>query len=234
MVVQRIGSGQTAAPKPAKNLGCVLVTIDDLDALMHLLSRNSTSPTLPVVEFAGGSFDEAADIRLLSDAELRQLTIKTDLVEVVLAEVEARAIGDEEESLRVCTEWAQSRRTKISRLRSLDRWEKALSISMFLTLLAGAAGSLLSAIFKIKLPGEPDPSFFTTWPGAAFFPALLLGFIIALMTPATSGVIIKPVTLARYREDQTVGNRHWQTATISLSAVVVALTGWILTLLIKK
>jgi hypothetical protein len=64
MAIHRVGPTQDPVRTP---LGGVLVTIDDLEALMSLLSAqvpekpDSSSPHLVKVEFDGGYFTKAAD-----------------------------------------------------------------------------------------------------------------------------------------------------------------------------
>ena len=75
MAITRVGLTPNGVPH-SKHLGRVLVTIDDLQALMELLSDrqvNSTGAPLSGVQFQGGTFTDPEDLRRLSDEEARSL-----------------------------------------------------------------------------------------------------------------------------------------------------------------
>ena len=74
MTVRRVGPAQEEAPPHRTNLGRVLVTIDDLKALLDFLTRDAEDNADPMhVEFDGGDFTEPEELSTLSDVETRRL-----------------------------------------------------------------------------------------------------------------------------------------------------------------
>ena len=110
MAVRRLGP-TPSEPKPHRaRLGRVRVTIDDLGALIELLSSLTSSPRSHIeLAFDGGEFDDENDLRSLSDVELRSLRIKADGVEVILNDHDAVAIGRYEFAEAVLRSWARAR-----------------------------------------------------------------------------------------------------------------------------
>jgi hypothetical protein len=82
VIVRPVGHAPREAAPHRKDLGRVLVTIDDLAALMPLLKQDA--PDLEV-EFDDGYFTEAEELRTLSDMEMKSFRLKTPKVQVVLS-----------------------------------------------------------------------------------------------------------------------------------------------------
>jgi hypothetical protein len=149
MSIHRIGP--TAEPY-IQDLGRVLVTLDDLKALMDLLS--ATVPEEPElhVAFNGGYFTDAEDLRRLSDNEIRSLRISTSQLQVILDPVQCYAVGDEITAKNVYRLWARSRQLLPSRW-SDDKHAKidrVLMIAGFIT--AGILATLVWNGFGITSP----------------------------------------------------------------------------------
>ncbi len=110
VTVRRVGPPQETAPLHRTELGRVLVTIDDLAALMTLLTDDT--PELRI-EFDGGYFTEAEELRTLSDIEVRSLRLQTPEVQVALNSSDAFAVGERQEAEDVYRLWARARQTQL-------------------------------------------------------------------------------------------------------------------------
>ena len=110
VTVRRVGPPQETAPLHRTELGRVLVTIDDLAALMTLLTDDT--PGLHI-EFDGGYFTEAEELRTLSDIEVRSLRLRTPEVQVALNSSDAFAVGERQEAEDVYRLWARARKTQV-------------------------------------------------------------------------------------------------------------------------
>ena len=79
--VRRVGPN----PQPfRRNLGYLLITVDDLRELMDLLRTKLSDPTELRVEFEGGTFADPSDLKNLNDEEAASLAIKTPNLQVIL------------------------------------------------------------------------------------------------------------------------------------------------------
>lgn len=151
MTVHRVGPAQETAPHRT-NLGRVLVTIDDLKALVEFLTRDREGMAAKIhVEFDGGYFTEAEELRTLSDIEMKSLRLKTQRVEVVLSPSDAFAVGDRQEADDVYRVWARARQTTLTPL----RWWTYLVV-MGLIIAALLATSLVTFIVGSNLSSD-DP-----------------------------------------------------------------------------
>jgi hypothetical protein len=119
VTIHRVGPAPDSTPH-RKNLGRVLVTIDDLDALIGLLRQSDPSNDL-TVQFEGGYFTDPEDMRRLSDQELKKLRINVNSVQVFLDSTQAIAIGHEETCDNIYRLWARPRATKEGYSRAPER-----------------------------------------------------------------------------------------------------------------
>lgn len=180
MAIYRVGppEGPTTT-----ELGGVLVTIDDLDALISLVleleSRYGGTNTLCRVEFDGGYFTDAEDLRRLSDQEIQSLRIKTDSVQIVLNKKRAAAIASEECGQEVYRLWARTRRNK--------RYPKSHKMLFEDTFLIS-----ITTIFVLALLGFP-PSF-ATWLGTDNIP-------ITTSVPASIVAVLAVAAISRFTKE---------------------------------
>lgn len=216
-------------------LGHLVVTIDDLRALLQLLTADGPTKanSAPItVDFGGGYFDDPEDLRELSDRELHSLKILTSDVEVQLSSEAAVAIGQADVCCAIDNKWARQRQTTDLPSTVGRRFvRKSTSATVVLSLLI-----LAICIFGI-------PAFdLLTWHPEVLSPILtavaavvIIGnliFVSKTRWPPTSYAIIDPVTLEERRKERVAKNRHLQTAVIALAGVVVALIAVIVTILV--
>lgn len=215
MAIHRVGPAPGTQPHE-KSLGRLLVTIDDLDALMNLL-RQHHGPTV-AVNFEGGYFDQSEDLRRLSDEELETLRISADGITLFLEPTQAIAFSEQRESLeRLYTLWARSRQTRKEQPR-LYRLSRLYPIGTGIT---GAMLSLL--VFRLlQLAAEPtgQPSL---WFGAALV-AVPVVYAIALYRRACRNyatyAVIKPLSAHEYR--QVNATNKWPRWTVIVAIAAIA------------
>lgn len=248
MTVSRRG---LAAPDKEESarvlLGRVAVTIDDLQALMDLLQEEHiTSGSALIVEFEGGHFDNADDLRKISDIELRNLTIKSSRLEVRLSSDVAVAIGDANLCESVRRRWARHRVTRIrpEGIDSSKHLQVAVSLASMVRLLVAlfVLGIVLGVYFGVE--GSPAgeqveaPAADTDWVSMAV--GVLLGIVAILVgvawmryfyRPPNYAVII-PVTLEEFRREQASDAKHWQNVAIALGALLIAAIGVLVSVLL--
>ena len=115
VTIHRVGKRPQAAPPARLGLGCIEVTTDDLEALLQLLQgeRFVGADGHPArgkadrVEFDGGYFTEADDLRKMADDEIQRLAVSSASVRVVLGPRQAEAIGDTDAAAEVQRQWAR-------------------------------------------------------------------------------------------------------------------------------
>lgn len=243
MAVHRRGT-TADSPQPRVSLGRVLVTIDDLRALVDLLEECSNQKEAPVIEFEGGTIDDPAEMRRLSDDELSVITVKNSDIEIILATNEAACYGSKSTADTVYKSWARARPSKITpkAARPYNRvgsWAR-LNLLVFPLLLVVMIASLVS----MALDSEPDGIsriFFEIFgrPGAIIIASLLIVSVaisaIRKMVQAPADFAeIQPVTLEEYRKDDTARYRQIVTWLIATSAVAVSLLGVVLGLIFAR
>jgi hypothetical protein len=222
VTIHRVGP----SPEPYRvELGKLLVTIDDLEALMtHLRERK---PDDFQVEFDGGYLTDAADLEHLSDMELQSLRVKNSEVQVVLSPTDASAIGDFVACQEVYRVWARSRQTELkpASLRTFTAW------AIFAEALAFAVFVLYSSIgIYLSFRRDVGPL------GLLFIGgAIVLGLIsmplvyyiyVTFGSRRKTYAIIEPATLADYRQrasTQTYPRRSWIVAILSTIIAVAAI-----------
>jgi hypothetical protein len=199
----------------------VLVTVDDLKALMEFLTRDDTPGAAQLcVEFDGGSFTEAEELRTLSDMEMNSLRLKTQRVEVVLNPSSAFAVGEREEAEAVYRTWARARQTP------LRRPPAYALLSFFIPLVMTVVSSTLLMLDKT----------FLSYPLAGFltFTCVYLGFSIRRGHAKRNMfyAVIVPLSLDEYRQSrssQMYPRRSWIVAIVSavVAAAAVAVAIWV-------
>ena len=227
-----------AGPTPesevhTRDLGPVLVTIDDLEALIDFLKERDSNLRQPLeVQFNGGFLDDPQDLRRLSDEELNNLRINAPSIQVLLDRRQAKAIGEEVAAEEVYRVWARARRTR--HLPPLSKRERILH--GILCLGWGAFGLLfiLSGIGNLFLmpTGESVPV------GAG---AIMVTLGVSALTYSVgrwrypiglkpSFALIVPLTLDEYRTNQ--ANNYYPrrayvvavvSAAVAVGSIVVAI-----------
>lgn len=209
-------------------LGQVLVTIDDLDALIALICENSSDESdAPAMKFAGGTFTNPADLRVLAEDEYEDIEIVNSKIEVNLNSYFATAAGEPRLASLIQTAWARKRRTtKLPRHRQRAAWIERLAIAT-----AGVIAVALTAAMAVV---------WVAWSHWAWtVPTLTAAAILARVWAKERGrrwdsyAIIVPLSLDEYRKLASEQNRHLKSWIVALSAVVVTLIGVTVTLLVN-
>ena len=215
VTVYRVGPPPEQAPPHRVELGIVLVTIDDLNALLEVLNKGSSDKASETrIEFDGGYFTEPEDLRTLSDMEIRSLRLKTENIEIVLNPTDAFAVGDRQEAENVHRLWARARQIPLK----MD--QKALLFAMapvfaLLGLIASSFWLVWSVMHGYVINGP-----FLTLIAAA----MGLYFLTSRnrKDPYPCAVIV-PLSLAEHRQSQSnqmYPRRGWIVAVV---AVIVAM-----------
>jgi hypothetical protein len=234
MAVTRRGEQRASDRVDTQALGRVLVTIDDLESLIDLLGnlrekidRGPDADFSAVsdlkLEFDGGSFENAEDLRKLSDEELKRITVKTSKIEVILSPSEAFAIGDPVMAKKIYNQWARARQVKIRPEKRA--WQIILVAGIFLSVGVAAAWA--------SIAGGSAPVVSRIVIGALGIFSCVGSVLIFNAMPEPFAVV-RPVTLDEFRRERAVNNRHWIMATIALGSLCVALAGVLVAVLVRK
>ncbi|MCM3846828.1 hypothetical protein ND486_11570 [Pseudonocardia sp. DR1-2] len=146
MAIHRVGQ-PTDRPTPSAELGRVLVTIDDLEALFKLLSNHGTTEVR--ARFNGGHFTNPHDLRSLSDGELSYLSVETPAAQVQLRSNRASVVSPYDEIRGMVQHWASTRQTKDSprkgdgKVSRRQRKETITACTFFLSSMALTSVSLI-------------------------------------------------------------------------------------------
>lgn len=213
MTIHRVGPNPDTEPHRQK-LGRVLVTIDDLDALITLVTQHAASPGHVRVSFNGGHLTDAADIRHLTDDELRTLKIATDRVEINLDRESATAVGERSISQEINTAWARTRQTTVDFRAPRKIWLPLVSC------LLGVAGFVMAVL-------DEKSRAVTIVMGVL----VCILFVLAAYLIVTGwrraktgpGAIIKPMTMAEWRQLQVANQNPGRANVIASIAVIVAI-----------
>lgn len=233
-VTRRGGRPAQGSGHSKRTLGRVLVTIDDLDALLALLA-DVEKPFGPsggnfshkiTIEFIGGSIDDPQDLKKLSDQELETLIVKSPHCEIVLTRGRAVAVGASPAVSAVYERWAKSRQCRIRPGRR-PKLDVGLVLVGMLSLTVGVA----SGVAWLHTDRFPAWASWSMISGAAFAGISSLYLLFSL---PSSFAAVRATTLEQYRQDRATSSRHLITVTIALASVVVALTGIIAGVLFKK
>jgi hypothetical protein len=225
VAVHKRGLDPAKLARPIKPLGRVLVTIDDLAALVDLVgSRDGKS--LPVsIEFPGGSIDKPEDLRALSNTEMESISVKTSEVEIILSVDSAEGIGDPDVVELVYTRWARTRQLK-KEFRPREGPVILALVCLILILVISVW------IERAALPVNIPPP--TVLVIGFTFGALALFTIVVRRLYAARFARIYPGTLDEYRKDESSGKRQVVTWLIAILAVAISAIGVLLGILIKK
>ena len=195
MTVRRVGPPQETAPLHRTELGRVLVTIDDLAALMTLLTDDT--PELHI-EFDGGNFTEAEELRTLSDIGVRSLRLQTPKVQVFLNSSDAFAVGERQEAEDVYRLWARARKTQ---LRSLP-----IPLSAYILTLMSTVFMLSLAVLIFAGVDEASPMAAKGYTLAGVVGAWsLVGSVsiwYAAFARGSSYAVVIPLSLDEYRQNR--------------------------------
>jgi hypothetical protein len=216
-----------------RNLGRVIVTIDDLAALIAVLAENRNEIDQIRVRFEGGYFTEPEDMRRLSDDELKSLRLATDQVEIILQRSEAVAVGKGEATENIYRSWARARQLR----------ERGLSkgwIAAFLAFVLTFSSYMAAVFFGTRTTSNLSGSLY-------FEPLLLiitLGLFITValsrwvyeLTEArrTRWATIVPLTLQEYRQMQTTDDYPRKAWIISIVALIVGIAVGLIPVFLDK
>ncbi|WP_308820067.1 hypothetical protein [Pseudonocardia alni] len=187
----------------------MLVTIDDLEALMQIVKKFETPDTPLQLRFSGGFFTESNDMRSLSDTEISSLTVTAGTVTVDLSEYAASVASEDDDHREAVAAWARDRRTKIRPLRMAYSKRMAWDIAIPVGL------AILGAALLWGLRPEGTPVLFS-W---VFFAAFAVFGIVSPFTTVRSRLrfeeglswaIIEPRTMAEFRDRQNTDYRPRQ------------------------
>jgi hypothetical protein len=224
-------------------LGHLVVTIDDLGALLDLLATADHSGSKAEVVFLGGTFDDPEDLRRLNDFELDSIIVRNQNITVTLGIREATASGDARLCGIIYNSWALPRSAKVrpkfsTMKRNLDTFEELRSL--WLRLIAAIIPTLaLLIIFRWNphfLSDEETPQ----W--AIFIAAIAIAFcwpIGALLLwlrdlPLPySFAIISPISLEEARARKNDRNHYLLSTTVGLAGVVVAMVAILVSVLLS-
>ncbi|MBB5154957.1 hypothetical protein [Saccharopolyspora phatthalungensis] len=210
-----------------RNLGHVLVTIDDLEALLAV-TRSLDPENQATLAFDGGSFSEAEDLRSLSDDELRSVWItgRSGFM-VTLNANQARVRGSKRERDAVY-KWARARRTRLRSNSPADRLLSGLRIFVSLTFLV----TLVSGTIGLLQKGETPAFLVVTYILTSSITCVVMWTLHFIF--GSSGAVLRAQSLEQYREDERSSQRHRQVGAISVAGVVVTLVIGVLGLILKK
>lgn len=226
VTVRRVGSAPEEAGHHHINLGRVLVTIDDLAALMTLV-KGPDEPQLQI-KFDNGYFTEAEELRTLTDMEMRSLRLKTSKVEVTLSPSLALAIGEQQAVEDVYQFWAEKRRTLL-RPRPIQLFD-AIAYHSALMGLTGLLG-LSIIISQFNKPVSTAREYIII--GVASLFSILASVFMwrDLRANKSSYAIIIPLSRDEHRQlsaNQKYPRRSWIVAIFSavIAAVAVGVAIW--------
>ena len=254
MAVHRRGLPPQQTEPTRVDLGRLLVSIDDLNALMDVLKAESQESDQIEIEFDGGSIDVPEDLRSLSDAELERLTIKAVDVEVLLSSDRAVAIGDENLCSAVYKLWARARRTRAAPEMRTRRDSGYSPIRSFLAIevlvLFATVVTVIGNYFDTSVPsGEVTRDLHrdlisttlnlvmgATVAGLIIFAArwLYKMYLQPTISLPPSFAIIKPLSNDELRKEVATASRYRLTTAITITGVVVATATAIVTKLVFK
>lgn len=219
------------------SLGRVSVTIDDLDALLEILTTGHPArPQRPRVEFVGGSFDSPEDLRKLNSAEMSSLRIVAKHVEVILTESAALAIGQQDHVDEVYSSWAGVRQTKRRRQFVSKGYEY---LTQFLSVLLMAAAVNFSAIALTGSLRNMDVSMIDKRSPAANLLFAIASATISWAAQSNIGAgrnyaIITPQNNEEARKEtkaELLARRAWW---VAVASATIAAFGTLINFLIKK
>jgi hypothetical protein len=221
--------GDQDQPSGFESLGKVLVTIDDLEALVAVIRQHSPDGAgEPQLKFFGGTFTDPSDLRTLTDREMEQIEIVNPKIEVSLASYGAYATGDADLTKIVDNTWARSRQTPdLPKSRYRDARNEQLVTAAALAI-AVLAVPILALIWKDSLRWARG------LPSLAIIVALGRVYLRKRQRRWDTYAVIIPTTLDDYRKEQTIGKRQLVTWLIATSAVAVTLLGILVGVLIKR
>lgn len=226
-----------------RSLGRISVTIDDLDALLEIIRTlgirkpiGHARPQRPRVEFDGGSFDAAEELRKLSDEEMSSLRILTNDVQVLLNRSIAIAIGAHDHVDEIYNSWARKRQTT----RRPQMWP--MRIHGLLLALSSLFAFVAAAFAAVAVYTVVTDASVAMWHARS--PVVNLLFSVActimawlLMSNLGAGdsyAIIEPSNHEEARKElraERVARRAWR---VSVASATIAALGVLFSMLIRK
>jgi hypothetical protein len=229
MAIYRIGPPTPDVEPTRRHLGRVLVTIDDLNALITIMRSEAVDPDSVQVQFNGGYATEAGDISHLSNDEIVSLKIHSDNAEVNLEPTQATAVGTDLIVAKIDNMWARTRQTEIEPDRNY----------VISSIVSGVAGMLLLGAIPLALliTGLEGG---LTYGALIFIPVctiLAIGFAVITMKNVQHarklpGALIKAMTITEFRQLQNVNQYPrltWIWAVIATFIAAVAVVVAVIT-----
>lgn len=218
----------TAGKTHVRPLGRLLVTVDDLDALLALMTPSARKAAKPRVEFVGGSFDSGSDLQKLSDNEMLSLRVLNKDVQVVLNNTAALAVGTEQSVDDIDRLWARSRQTKrssnaLQRQRSTPHFW--LSVVIMISAINFSAISLLGSITGIQTPLFSNISPIANLMLGLLCAILGLALSIYLRAGPSTYAIVTPLSHAEIRNhnrEELFPRRAWIVSIISVTVAAIS------------
>ncbi|MEU3624852.1 hypothetical protein [Amycolatopsis coloradensis] len=242
MTVYRRGIPVGSEDKKAVRLGLgrILVTIDDLEALLDHIREDEDTP---FVEFIGGEFSSPEDLRRLKPDERRKLHIKTSRLEVTLSGDMASVFGQREACNSLVSGWAARRTT-----REFPPWKesKARRDKTYYKIMAfiGQVMSFMILTGILAITGVLDGTgvtlaeCFLVSPLVAIiaFPLMISNWWkskVLQLAPYMYCVIV-PTTLEEYYRDRQEHRRHRNIIVVSTVGSVIAAAGVVVAIIALK
>ncbi|WP_141980715.1 hypothetical protein [Saccharothrix saharensis] len=225
MTVHRPQLSDRQETSTRKYLGRVSVTIDDLDALVKMLSHDNESKV--TIEFSGGHIDEAADMKILNDAELSEIRVKATSVEVVLSSYQAVAIGREDICEAINNQWARMRKTSEKpRLRTHygEKSSQVFSLLMLATVTLSLGATILQSA-GLRVPdiiGWGNAPLSVKWPLSIAFVLTAIFMVRSEFRAPWTYAVIKPWTLEDERSEGPANQRNKIAIAVATTSIVVA------------
>jgi len=173
------------------------------------------------IEFDGGNFTEAEELRTLSDIEVRSLRLQTPEVQVVLNSSDAFAVGERQEAEDVYRLWARARKTQLRPL--------PIPLSDYIVILTPM---VLMLSFVLLILSQVDKASFMAANGHIFAGAVgALGLVVsvslwyAVLARRSSYAVVIPLSIDEYRQNrlnQTYPRRIWIVAIVSAIITVIS------------
>jgi len=174
------------------------------------------------IEFDGGYFTEAEELRTLSDIEVRSLRLRTPEVQVALNSSDAFAVGERQAAEDVYRLWARARQTQL---------RPPLAIPLRYHIVA-LTPMVLMLSFVLLIFAQVDKASLMAANGRIFAGAVgAWGLVVsvslwyAMLARRSSYAVVIPLSIDEYRQNrlnQTYPRRIWIVAIVSAIITVIS------------
>ncbi|MCM3846829.1 hypothetical protein ND486_11575 [Pseudonocardia sp. DR1-2] len=206
----------------------MLVTIDDLEALFQILRAQTPDTDDVHARFNGGYFDDANDIRSLSDGELSFLAVDSMQASITLSPQSATVVSPNTTIRAKVVHWASVRQTTSTPPRG--RLSGPVRVSGLELLIIVIAVVLVLPFVGSQILGLPEyPALFSMAASGVVFISAAMGALFSrqrgdLAIPK-SYAIIEPRTMAEFRDRRRSEKHPIRANTIALVALLVGAAG---------